>query len=211
MASFGVDYTNLENDNFVMPSSDVDYNGLVDTTQSFTGGNFGAGDVLLGSPVPLGMDYATLDDLSKFGEVSVPDYGLSTGESSVTNTYESGSYGSSGGGIVYGTAGQLDNNGSPISGTHANVNGSLAAASYPTDSSTWSAFGALSKIGSSFATLFGAHPSTVGPNAAPSSQVSRGNALNQGVQVGGVTGTNTILLVIVVGAVILLLARSKGE
>src|ERR1700675_2016862 len=145
MASFGVDYTNLESDNFVFPSSDVDYTGLVDSTQSYTGGNYGAGDVLLGSPVPLGTE-------SPYPDWSVPDYGLPTSENDITNTYESGSYGSSGGSIVYGTAGQLSNNGAPISGTHASVNGGLAAQSYPTDSSTWSAFASMSKIGSSFAT-----------------------------------------------------------
>ncbi len=201
MSSYGVDYTSLENDNFNFPSSDVDYTGLVDSTQSFTGGNFGAGDVLLGSPVPLGTDQPFT-----IGEVN--DFGLAL-ESDNSPTFDSGSLGSTSG-IVYGTAG-VDEYGTPLSGTYANVNPANSAASYPTDSSTWSAFGALSKIGSSFATLFGAHPSTIGPNTQPSQNVSRGNALHQGVQVGGVTGTNTILLVIVVGAVILLLARSKGE
>lgn len=203
MASFGIDYSSLENDNFGFPSSDVDYTGLVDTTQSYTGGNYGAGDVLLGSPVPLGTE-------SPYPEqTSTNDYGLSL-ETDINSTYNSGSQGATSG-IVIGTAGQQDDQGVAMSGTYANVNPNLAAASSSTDAATWSAFGALSKIGSSFATLFGAHPSTVNPNATPSSAVSRGNALGQGVQVGGVTGTNTILLVIVVGAAILLLARSKGE
>jgi hypothetical protein len=202
MSTFGVDYGSLDNNNFVFPSSDIAYSGLVDSTQSFTGGNFGAGDVLLGSPVPLGSEN---DNWVNF---SVPDVGLSPNVVTAS-TFESGTQGSTMESVSgLSTMGNISD---WLAGTHANVNPALEGAKTPTDSSTWAAFGALSKFGSSIATLFGAHPSTVNPNATPSSAVSRGNALSQGVQVGGVTGTNTILLVIVVGAIILLLARSKGE
>src|SRR5882724_919028 len=192
MASFGFSDPLGVDGNFNFPSSDVDYTGLVDTTTSYTGGNYGAGDVLLGSPVPLGTDQSfTIGDVN--------DFGLAL-ETDVNPTFNSGSLGSTSG-IVYGTAG-VDEYGTPLSGTYANVNPMNSAAINQTDSSTWAAFGALSKIGSSFATLFGAHPSTVNPNPYTASSISRGNALSQGVQVGGVTGTNTIMLVIVIAAVV---------
>lgn len=202
MATFGFSDPIGPEGNFIFPSSDVDYTGLVDTTTSFTGGNYGAGDVLLGSPVPLGTDFP-------FPEGTVNDYGLEAYKSDFTNTFDSGSLGATSG-MVFGTAG-VDDYGHPLSASYANVNPRNSAVSSPTDAPTWAAFTSLSKIGSSFATLFGAHPSTVNPNATPASSISRGNALGQGVQVGGVTGTNTVLLVIVVGAVILLLLHSKGE
>lgn len=71
-------------------------------------------------------------------------------------------------------------------------------------SSAWAAFGSLSKFGNSIASLFGNHPTTIQPAAYPQSSINTGQA-----PVGGVTGTSTTILLVLVAAGIILLMRME--
>lgn len=76
--------------------------------------------------------------------------------------------------------------------------------SSPTSSIAANAFSALGKFGASFATLFGNHPVAIQP-------VSRPNPLSMMSAQKPANGTNLVILLIVVGALVILIAHGGGE
>lgn len=73
-----------------------------------------------------------------------------------------------------------------------------------TGPSTWAALGALGKLGNTVASLFGNHPQTVRPAAYPPSSIATGQQ-----PTGAVSGTSTVMVLIIAGALILLLLRME--
>jgi hypothetical protein len=186
---------------------DLSYTGLTDTGTGFSGSSTYQ-DVQLGSPIVLDTAYgpnsaSVTDALNSVPTITsnVTSSGGLTENAPVETISSSDSVGNT---I---TAQQL-------SGASDVPPGAIAGASTPTPNSsapnqvTIAGLSALSKLGAAFATLFG-QPAITHAGAAPNVQTPAGAVATASTPGIAVSGTNTIILLIVVGALIALLAVGK--
>jgi hypothetical protein len=165
---------------------DTGYTGLNDTASGFSGSST-LQDVQLGSPVLLDSSYgangsAAVTDLSAMGGVQVTGVPQPSGDLIVASQSLSGVSNP-----PFGSAAQ-----SPA----PNVT--------PPSATSSAGITALGKFGASLATLF-AGPSQTTAAAKPVTSTISGASLVS----GAASGTNTLILLIVVGALIALLARGE--
>jgi hypothetical protein len=166
---------------------DTGYTGLSDTGEGFTGSST-LQEVQLGSPLLLDSSYGentdvSVLDLDSMGGVSVTGVPIPPA-------------------VMVGQSQSLSGISNPPIGSQTQSTPTPNVA----DPNASSFFGvsALSKFGASIASIWAA-PATTHAGAQPTKMTPAGGALVP----GGASGVNTIILVVVVGALILLLLRSE--
>jgi hypothetical protein len=162
-----------------IPISDIEYTGLSDTAEGFSGSTTFDRNVMAGSPLQLAgiSSDSTVDQISTF---HVADF--CNGQ----NPHE-----------ALNLSGVSDPPFLSAGNSTPNPN------AVPVGQSSFNAFGMLAKFGSGFATLMGNHPETI---SAEQGGNPAGAVMPQHVTA---TGTQTIIVVAVVGALFFLLLKSR--
>jgi hypothetical protein len=183
---------------------DLSYTGLTDTGVGFTGSSTYQ-DVQLGSPLVLDTAYgpntaSVTDSLNSVPTITsqVDASGGLTDRApvqTIASTVDGNTI----------TAQQLSGASDTPPSVGAAANSTPTPNSSPPNQATIAGLSALSKLGSAFATLFGM-PQTTHAGSTPSVVTMAGAPVTASTPGIAVTGTNTIILLIVVGALIALLA-----
>lgn len=186
------------------------YTGLSDTGLAYTGSTALEDDITVGSPTLLDSTYGNDWDLSSI-DLGIPDTWPSLGAfgpTSADQVYQavgsvSDSYGAN---DVYDPYSSQSLSGISSPPFASAGQSTPTPNSAPQSSILSSALSSLSKLGTSFASILGGTTANVYTSAVPASTIQAGRPVST---TAVATGTSTLMLVVVVGALALLLLKGK--